>query len=128
MADKDILRYRNNNGEFITPITKIIPGSGVQVIELKDLSNTYATGEVQIVVDNSGGGGPGSGFGFVGTPREIAIHEEQDPLTSKITKVFRLENKLKLRDETLTFNNAYVGSLDTSGIEPFTLFFHTVTV
>jgi hypothetical protein len=128
MADKEILRFKNSSGALITPITKIGAGSGVTIVRAKDTTGTYELDE--IVISATGGGGSTT-INVEGTNREVEINDRINADLST-TKVLRLETALKLRDETLTFGGAYdttaAGNVLPTTIDPFTLFFHKVTI
>ena len=61
-----------------------------------------------------------------GTLRGVKITDRIETDLS-VTKVFDLQTSLKLKDETLTFNGA-ITATPLTGVDPFTMFFHRVTV
>ncbi len=127
MANKDILRFKNSSGGLVTPITKITAGVGITVTRKKDIStNTYEDDEV--VINATGGGS--STLDILKTPREIDVIDGINPTTSLPEKTLRLDTKLKLRDETLTFGGCYTGDITTPIItmDNFTLFFHKINI
>jgi hypothetical protein len=127
MADKEILRFKNTSGGLITPITKISAGTGVTVTRKKDLAtNTYDDDEIVISATGSGS----ATTEFLKTTRETDIVDGLNPITSAPQKTLRLDTKLKLRDETITFGGCYTGDIATplSTMDAFTMFFHKVTI